>query len=114
MKLIILATVVLTVSGCASTDHISFGAKPAYSFNFINDGSQKAKDCQLECQKQENQCKLEATAESDTFLETNKEWWASDIARHNKETKDELCETRTSECMTRVCHGSVEKVYLNN
>jgi hypothetical protein len=89
MKGIILASVVLAITGCSSTDHVSFGAKRAYSYNFINDGSKKAEECQLECQKKETQCKQLAATEYQTSVASATEWWAFDIARHIKETRDE-------------------------
>ncbi len=114
MKVIILAySAVLVMTGCAFTDHVSFGVKRAYSYNFINDGSPKAQECQLPCQKQEAQCKQLAEAEYQTFISANPEWWGIDLAQHTKGTKDELCENDAAECMKKVCHGRVEKYYLD-
>ena len=113
MKVIILASVVLAISGCSSTDNVSFGAKRAYSYNFINDGSQKAEKCQLECQKKETQCKQLAAIEYQASVASNPEWWEFDIARHIKETRDEQCENDTIACISKICHGSVEKHFLD-
>ena len=114
MKVIILAcSAFLVMTGCASTDHLSFGVKRTYSYNFINDGSPKAQQCQLACQKQEAQCKQLTEAEYQKFISVNPEWWGGDLAQHTKETKDELCENEVAECMKKICHGSVEKYYLD-
>lgn len=113
MKVIIGAIVVLAMSSCASTDHLSFGLKRTYSYNFINDGSSKAKDCQLECQKKETQCKALADVEYQASKVANREWWEIDIAQHLNELKEELCESQAIECVNKICHSSVEKIYLD-
>ena len=113
MKIIILASIVVAINGCASTDHVSFGEQRAYRYNFINDGSQKAKECQLKCQKHEDQCKQLAATEYQTSIDSAMEWWGFDIARYTKETRDEQCENDTIKCISNICHGSVEKYYID-
>lgn len=113
MKIIILAIVVLAINGCTFTDHVSFGEKRAYSYNFINDGSQKAKECQLECQRKEDQCKQLAATEYQSSIDSTTEWWGFDIARYTKETREEQCENDTIKCISKICHGSVEKHYID-
>lgn len=125
MKLIILASVVLLISGCQHTvnpqhagdpDYTPDGlVKRPYTWEFKTDGSQKAKDCVLECKKQNSQCwKLgsskppeatvmpfgDVTIDSDRTAETNQ--WIIDF-------ENSRCEKNLIKCVEDVCKGKPDK-----
>ncbi len=125
MKLIILASFVLLISGCQTTvnpqhagdpDYTPDGlVKRPYTWEFKTDESQKAKDCVLECQKQNTQCRQRASSKSrdskeppfgeitiDTGRTTETNQWLKDL--------DNLqCEKNLIKCVEDICKGKPDK-----
>lgn len=125
MKLCILASVVLLISGCqhvvnpqhaGDPDYTPDGlVKRPYTWEFKTDESQKAKDCVLECKKQNTQCRQLAsskfpasivmpsgniTIDAGRTVETDQ--WIKDL--------DNLrCEKNLIKCVEDICKGKPDK-----
>lgn len=132
MKLIILAGVVLLITGCQTTvnpqhagdpDYTPDGlVKRPYTWEFKTDGSQKAKDCVLECQKQNTQCRQRAAlkfldSKEPAFGEISSAFGEISIDTSRTEETDQWlkdldnlqCEKNLIKCVEDICKGKPDK-----
>ena len=107
----------MAVTGCLSPpphagdpEYLPDGyVKRRYEYIYKTDGSQKAKECEFECKKQETGCK-QLSAIEDQTRRMNSQLDVSSI----KEWDDRKCENSTIKCMQDICNAPfVKKQYLD-
>ena len=122
MKLIILASVILLVSGCQHVVNPQHAGDPDYTpdglvkrpyvWEFKTDESQKAKDCVLECKKQDSQCRLLASTKFPASKVTPSDKLTIDNDEIDQFVKDRdnlQCEKNLIKCVEEVCKGKPDK-----
>ena len=125
MKLIILTSVVLLMSGCLHTVNPQHAGDPDYTpdglvkrpyvWEFKTDNSQKAKDCVLECKKQDSQCRLLASTKFPESVVTPSANITIDTGRIGetdqwiKDLDNLRCEKSLIKCVEDVCKGKTDK-----
>lgn len=107
MRLICFVLVVLLVGCINRPTQLALHPKPMSSF--VDDGSQKMKQCKFECKKEFTQCEIKANTD-DSFYASRSVYYddlTMSLHNANRDLKSQECQTDFENCFKDVCGGKV-------